>query len=91
MIGLEGMLGIIIEVIVKLLLILLGIFVMGVVFFDNMIVLVKVVMVIWIFGVYLMMLEVLDGNMVVVFDCYEKMYYVKNSVVMLIFKFDNGG
>ncbi|PCM03991.1 Glycolate dehydrogenase subunit GlcDFAD-binding protein [Lactiplantibacillus plantarum] len=64
MIGSEGTLGIITEVIVKLLPIPLGTPVMGVAFFDNMTALAKAVTAIRISGVYPTMLEALDGNTV---------------------------
>ncbi|AOG32467.1 FAD-binding protein [Lactiplantibacillus plantarum] len=90
MIGSEGTLGIITEVIVKLLPIPLGTPVMGVAFFDNMTALAKAVTAIQISGVYPTMLEALDGNTVAALDRYEKTHYAKNSAAMLIFKLDNG-
>ncbi|VDG21113.1 FAD-binding oxidoreductase [Lactiplantibacillus mudanjiangensis] len=91
MVGSEGTLGIITQVIVKLLPIPLGTPVMGMAFFDNMTALAKAVTAIRISGVYPTMLEALDGNTVIALDRYEKTHYADNSGAMLIFKLDNGG
>ncbi|MFC6182494.1 FAD-binding oxidoreductase [Lactiplantibacillus daowaiensis] len=91
MVGSEGTLGIITQVIVKLLPIPLGTPVMGVAFFDNMTALAKAVTAIRISGVYPTMLEALDGNTVIALDRYEKTHYADNNGAMLIFKLDNGG
>ncbi|WP_137626790.1 FAD-binding oxidoreductase [Lactiplantibacillus pingfangensis] len=91
MVGSEGTLGIVTEVIVKLMPIPLGTPVMGVAFFNNMTALAKAVAAIRISGVYPTMLEALDGQTVAALDRYEKTHYASNSAAMLIFKLDNGG
>ncbi|WP_318767283.1 FAD-binding oxidoreductase [Lactiplantibacillus carotarum] len=90
-VGSEGTLGIVTEVIVKLLPIPLGTPVMGGAFFENMTALAKAVTAIRISGVYPTMLEALDGNTVAALDRYEKTHYAQDSAAMLIFKLDNGG
>ncbi|ETY75506.1 FAD-binding oxidoreductase [Lactiplantibacillus fabifermentans] len=91
MVGSEGTLGIVTQVIVKLLPIPLGTPVMGVAFFENMTALAKAVTAIRISGVYPTMLEALDGHTVEALDRYEKTHYAQASAAMLIFKLDNGG
>ncbi|MFB9769648.1 FAD-binding oxidoreductase [Lactiplantibacillus modestisalitolerans] len=91
MVGSEGTLGIITEVIVKLLPIPLGTPVMGVAFFENMTALAKAVTAIRISGVAPTMLEALDGKTVAALDRYEGTHYAQASAAMLIFKLDNGG
>lgn len=90
-VGSEGTLGIITEVIVKLMPIPLGTAVMGGAFFDNMTALAKAVTAIRISGVYPTMLEALDGNTMKALDRYKQTHYAQNSAAMLIFKLDNGG
>ena len=91
MVGSEGTLGIVTQVIVKLLPIPLGTPVMGVAFFENMTALAQAVTAIRISGVYPTMLEALDGHTVEALDRYEKTHYAQASAAMLIFKLDNGG
>ncbi|AZZ61013.1 FAD-binding protein [Oenococcus sp. UCMA 16435] len=90
-VGSEGTLGVITEIIVKLLPIPLGTPVMGVAFFDNMTELAKAVTAIRISGVYPTMLEALDGNTVLALDNYEGTHYAENNAAMLIFRMDSGG
>lgn len=88
-VGSEGTLGIVTEVIVKLMPIPLGKPTMGVAFFDDMTKLAQAVAEIRISGVYPTMLEALDSATIEALDKYEGTHYSENSGAMLIFKVDN--
>lgn len=88
-VGSEGTLGIITEVIVKLMPIPIGQPTMGIAFFENMTKLAQAVAEIRISGVYPTMLEALDNATIEALDQYEGTHYSDNSGAMLIFKVDN--
>lgn len=88
-VGSEGTLGIITEIIVKLMPIPIGQPTMGIAFFENMTKLAQAVAEIRISGVYPTMLEALDNATIEALDQYEGTHYSDNSGAMLIFKVDN--